>query len=419
MEFKVIGMTDERIRALERSVANAPGDSGARLALARELARIARRDEARAHVAQVLRAEPVSVEAVRTLDDLGFDPLAHDAPWPTAEGQNDRARRSAHPGARRGQLVKRMRIGREGETASSLSASATTIYVATSGRRLVALDASSGAARWVRDFQTVLDAPVIGEGERLLVVADGSLQLLDGAKGGETLWSVRTPDERPAFTLAPRGLALVTCGELLDAFDVATGEPRWSFKAHGLIDACPVVDSSAIFLAGAQGAIHALDFEGLEVSRLRIPQGRVTRIALLESALFMQCRLAASMVSVRSVVTRTREKLERKTPLEGSLLTGFGCSVNRDRFLVLGGVMCAIYDTAGHAQPYERSFGAAVADAGSCVFADDGRGVHWFDGTLTRVMTVLPGANNPGPMAIGPDSTLLVASPRGILHVIA
>src|SRR5262245_36794824 len=112
-------MTDERIRALEREIANAPGDTGARLSLARELARIGRRADAVGHVAQILRAEPLSSDAVRTLDDLGFGPLAHDAPWPTPDGGNDRARRSTQPGARRGELVRRIRIGREGEAATS------------------------------------------------------------------------------------------------------------------------------------------------------------------------------------------------------------------------------------------------------------------------------------------------------------
>src|SRR2546423_12803606 len=163
-------MTDERIRSLERSIANAPADATARLALARELVRVGRRDDARGHVSSVLRADPLSDEGIRTLDELGFGPLAHDAPWPTVEGGNDRARRSAHPGARRGELVKRIRIGKDGETADSLTASATTVYVATSARRLIALDVATGAPRWIRDFQSLVEAPVIGEGERLLLV---------------------------------------------------------------------------------------------------------------------------------------------------------------------------------------------------------------------------------------------------------
>src|SRR5581483_252478 len=168
-ESRLSAMTDERIRALERSLANAPQDTGARLALARERARVGRRDDARSHVARVLRAEPLSEEGVRTLDDLGFGPLAHDAPWPTEECGNDRARRSVSPGARRGELVKRIRIGKDSERPTAMTVSAETAYVATSLGRLVALSLPGGEPRWVREFGHDVSAPAIGIGERLLI----------------------------------------------------------------------------------------------------------------------------------------------------------------------------------------------------------------------------------------------------------
>src|SRR5579872_2320998 len=110
---KLTVMQDERIRELEREARS--GDPTARILLARELARAGRREDARVALSSLLRSDPTSAEGVRVLDDLGFGPLAADAPWPTPDGGNDRGQRSAHPGPRRGSLVKRIKIGREAE----------------------------------------------------------------------------------------------------------------------------------------------------------------------------------------------------------------------------------------------------------------------------------------------------------------
>ncbi|MEZ0227193.1 MAG: PQQ-binding-like beta-propeller repeat protein [Planctomycetota bacterium] len=409
-------MTDERIRALERSVANAPGDATMRLSLARELARAGRRDDARGHLAGVLRAEPLSADAVRMLDDLGFEPLAHDAPWPTPDGQNDRARRSAHPGARRGELVKRIRIGRDGETASSMTVGAATVYVASSSQRLIALDVATGSPRWIRDFQTLLGAPVIGEGERLFVVADGKPQLLDGARG-ETLWSARYTDE-PAHTLfAPRGLALVVSGDLIHALDVTSGAVKWRFKTSGALHACPVADGSAIFVAGARGAVEALGFDGKVISRVRVPQGAVGDLMLLGDALVMSCRRDPDE-RMTFLVARDGCKLGKKTPLTG--LVALACAVDASRFLA-GGPGSVIYSARGESVPVDDDgwTSSTISDSGSCIFGQSMRGLLWGDSTGSLVKTIFPGAHDTTAMAIGPDSTLLVASPRGILHVIA
>src|SRR4051812_47777597 len=86
--------TDERIRELERTLAENPGDGASRLALARELSRVHRRDDGAAHIEQLLRDEPLNESALEALDEHALSPLARGSPWPTANGGNDRARRS-------------------------------------------------------------------------------------------------------------------------------------------------------------------------------------------------------------------------------------------------------------------------------------------------------------------------------------
>ncbi len=409
-------MTDERIRGLERSVANAPADATTRLALARELARAGRRDESRGHVSAILRADPLSVDAVRTLDDLGFAPLAHDAPWPTPDGQNDRARRSAHPGARRGELVKRIRIGRDGETASSMTVGAATVYVASSSQRLIALDIETGSPRWIRDFQSLLGAPVIGEGERLLIVADSTLQLLDSS--GQTLWSTRIRAEQASCTLAPRGLALVTNGDVLQAHDAVTGAVRWSFKGAGRISD-PLVDADTIFTVGT--SICALGLDGKTLSRLRLPRGSAGSMVLLRHALYLKSfKTDAYSQPMAFVVKREGARLGAKTPITTGL-TWFGCAIDDERFFVCG-LEASIQSSDGTSESLGRHVRATVSDSGSCIFAMEGQRIVWLDGTGALVKSLMPIGGDFGSrldMAIGPNSTLLVPSPRGILHVIA
>jgi len=95
----------------------------------------------------------------------------------------------------------------------------------------------------------------------------------------------------------------------------------------------------------------------------------------------------------------------------------WGCALSEGRAL-LRGELAWLHDPEGGSE-LARFIAAAIADSGGCFFAVHEGGVGWFDSTGALVKNILPGANDVGPMAIGPDSTLLVASPRNILHVIA
>jgi hypothetical protein len=90
------------------------------------------------------------------------------------------------------------------------------------------------------------------------------------------------------------------------------------------------------------------------------------------------------------------------------------CALDDERVLTAG--LSAEIVCRGVATPTRFALVEGACDSGGCVF---GLGPHllcWYDSTLHEVgrLGEIPRESL---LAIGPDSTLLAASPRGILHV--
>lgn len=429
---------DEDRRRLERAVAASPGDAAARLALARDLARAGRRDEAADHVEKVLEDDPLSEAGVRAVDDVGLGPLARGSPWPTVHGQNDRARRAAGPGARRGKLVQRLRVGApkgklgNGDVEAALSitvGSRGTIYLATNHRRLVALDVASGQPRWIRAFEHPFAAPTVGAGERLVVQMLDSVRLLD-ARTGETCWIARAPgvssDPVPAnATFAPRGLVL--CPGLrgaLYALDAVTGRLRWSVATRAQY-AAPVVDGDRIFVAGF-GELASFDLDGRELSRLRVPiKGAPLALmpVLAREHVFLARRYGEE--GPVFVARRGERGLEgRLAPVVGPDLALGGSLDGRSLLDFQHGhfVHGAEVEDRSLSPPFHRQPPPTpwiAADSGGCFYAlGFGPQLFWLDGSLGVVKKMLDEVH-PGPVVVGPGSTTLVASIElGIVQVV-
>lgn len=429
---------DEQRRELERAIAASPGDSLARLALARELARAGRGTEAAVHVERVLEDDPLSEAGVRALDDVGLSPLARESPWPTVHGGNDRARRSALPGARRGRLVRRLRVGApagklgNGDVEAALSLTVggrRTAYLATNHRRLVALDLSTGLPRWIREFEHAFAAPTVGAGERLALATLDTVRLLD-ARTGDTLWIARAPgvssDPVPAnATFAPRGLVL--CPGLrgaLYALDAVTGRLRWSVATAAQY-AAPVVDGDRIFVASF-GELAAFDLDGRLLSRCstRIKGAPLAQMpVIVRDAAYLARRYGEE--GALYVASRGPKGLEGSlTPVVGPELA-VSCSFDGRALLdFLHGTLVQgrEVEERGLPPPFHRvapPSSTAVADSGGCFYAL-GRGpkLHWFDSSLGLVKTVLDDVH-PGPFVVGPGTSVLVASTElGIVQVV-
>lgn len=103
-----------------------------------------------------------------------------------------------------------------------------TLVVAGSDGTVTGLDAATGGVRWTRDLDVSVQSPLAGIDDRVLVgTVDGSLVILTA--GGEV---VGTVDTRGAVRRSPAiadGIGYVAADSgVVTAFDVETGEVRWS-----------------------------------------------------------------------------------------------------------------------------------------------------------------------------------------------
>jgi len=135
-----------------------------------------------------------------------------------------------------------------------------TVYCGADDGFLYALDASTGAERWV--FQTqkwIWGQPLLMTGVLIVASADGQVYGLE-ASSGKRLWIHATQNANYADVVAAGKLALVACtsGHLY-ALDPVTGERAWAFEADGGLRAGPAVDAQGIiYLASCAGTLFAL-----------------------------------------------------------------------------------------------------------------------------------------------------------------
>ncbi|MSU70685.1 MAG: hypothetical protein EXS39_07920 [Opitutaceae bacterium] len=135
-----------------------------------------------------------------------------------------------------------------------------TVYCGADDGFLYALDASTGAEKWV--FQTekwIWGRPLWTANILIVASADGRVYGVD-ASSGKRLWVRATGNANYADVVALGPLALVACTNgRLYALDAATGEIAWTFEADAGLRAAPAVDAQGIiYLPTCAGTIFAL-----------------------------------------------------------------------------------------------------------------------------------------------------------------
>ncbi|MGW6909793.1 serine/threonine-protein kinase [Streptomyces sp. NPDC054940] len=123
------------------------------------------------------------------------------------------------------------------------------------GRRLEALDAATGKARWQQDVPAYDTSSVVG-GMVLLTGADGTVTGVDGASG-DTQWSRAVPGHRAPYFVSFAGDPLAYTasptddgsGTRVTAVDPATGEVRWDARLKGTLELTGASDGSVFFVS--------------------------------------------------------------------------------------------------------------------------------------------------------------------------
>ncbi|MFF3505209.1 PQQ-binding-like beta-propeller repeat protein [Streptomyces sp. NPDC003247] len=149
-----------------------------------------------------------------------------------------------------------------------------------SGKRVEALDPSSGETRWERDVSAYSGVRYAG-GTLLLTSADGTVTGVDAASG-RTGWQRRVPGAGEAYFASFTGdpLAYVTSTSddgrtLVTAVDPATGDVRWEERFDGTLTLAGSDGDSLVLLSGG-GEYGRVD----AVVRYSPGTGRSRRVAL-------------------------------------------------------------------------------------------------------------------------------------------
>jgi len=136
-----------------------------------------------------------------------------------------------------------------------------TLYAATLGGVVLALDVIRGTRRWESRVTGTVYGGVVVTDDWLLVPAGDALCVLDRANGRllQTLPVGGVLDTAPA---AHAGRAYV-CGDnrWVLAFDLTTGAVVWETEADGSFNAAPLFAAGMVFAATLAGTVYALDAE--------------------------------------------------------------------------------------------------------------------------------------------------------------
>ncbi|MFI6735806.1 PQQ-binding-like beta-propeller repeat protein [Nonomuraea sp. NPDC050451] len=132
------------------------------------------------------------------------------------------------------------------------------VYAVSDGK-IVALDAASGRRRWSRAIRADR-GPVVAGGMLYAITEDSEVVALDTARGQE-LWRFRPEGfARNTDPVVTGGVVLLGSDHgVVYAVDASSGELRWRFRAGGEQRVDLAVTGGVVYAAGANGQVHALD----------------------------------------------------------------------------------------------------------------------------------------------------------------
>lgn len=244
-----------------------------------------------------------------------------------------------------------------------------TLYAATLGGQVVALDVVRGTRRWSASVEGAVYGGVTVADDWLLVPAGSSLGVLNRANGAlvRAIPLGGRLDTAPAYA---DDVAYVTCDDgSVSAFHLRPCEERWRTTADGPFDAAPLIAGGVVYAASISGTVYALDAAtgAVKWQTHVTPRGVATAPALSPDGLLF---VAADDGFVH-VIAATSGNLVRSRRVSGSPLrcapvcSGSTVFVGADD----GNVYTLDADYAvGRA--YETTPGARLAGAGAALYGD-------------------------------------------------
>ncbi len=133
------------------------------------------------------------------------------------------------------------------------------IYLSTGDRRLVALEAETGAVVWEYPVTGPVDSSPAVAGEMLFVgLRDGRVLALDRERG-ELRWQFHTGNPVYSSPVVYEGVLYVGSGSgKLFALDAITGEQRWSYFTDDWIVTSPAVNDEVVTVVALDNNVHVV-----------------------------------------------------------------------------------------------------------------------------------------------------------------
>lgn len=244
-----------------------------------------------------------------------------------------------------------------------------TLYAATLGGHVVALDAIRGTRRWGATVEGAVYGGVSVADDFLLVPAGSALCVLNRANGAlvRSIPLGGRLDTAPAYA---DGVAFVTCDDAsVSAYTLRPCEERWKTPSDGPFDAAPLVAGGIVYAASIAGTVYALDAAtgAIQWQTHVTPRGVATAPALSADGLLF---VAADDGFVH-VIAANSGNLIRSRRVSGSPLR---CApVCSGQTVFVGADDGSIYALdADYAvqRAYETTPGARLAGAGAALYGD-------------------------------------------------
>jgi hypothetical protein len=219
-------------------------------------------------------AIPTSPTPDRGVPETPFDmPLRGPVPPPSAEVRPGAARmihgsaRHVHRAAARGPRAPNVgfRVSVGGPVAAQVTASPDeqTLYVATLGGQLVALDRSDGSRRWAVNLGDRAYATPLVHDDGTIFVGSDVKKMMAFSPAGEPLFRLEVEGEADTgAVLAGNGNIVFAAGNHVHALR-RRGDLAWRFSARGKVFTSPAVRDDGLVVFGSQDhKVYALDAAG-------------------------------------------------------------------------------------------------------------------------------------------------------------
>jgi len=125
--------------------------------------------------------------------------------------------------------------------------------------KLYCLDMQSGEQLWVYDTIDTLHCAGVVDNNRLFIVAQNYLEVLDVADA-QRLWSVGVEHTlRTCPTVIAESVIIGDSESMLHAFDIAKGEEQWKLQLEAPFVGAPAYANGLLILVTEDGKLHAIE----------------------------------------------------------------------------------------------------------------------------------------------------------------